>query len=50
MITYGCSNVSDTASHESKFEEILSMRVLEWLVSLVGCKIFGIIWVTWVWG
>ena len=30
----------DTASHESSLEKILSVRVLEWLVRLVGCKIY----------
>ena len=33
----------DIVSHESTFEKILSMRVLEWVVSLVGCKIYGMI-------
>ena len=33
----------DNAWHESTFEKILSMRVLEWLVSLAGCKIHGMI-------
>ena len=33
----------DIASHGSTFEKILSMMVLEWLVSLVGCKIYGMI-------
>ena len=32
----------DIASHESKFEKI-SLGVLEWIVSLVGCKIYGMI-------
>ena len=29
----------DIASHESTFDKILSMRILEWLVTLVGCEI-----------
>ena len=29
----------DIASHESTFDKILSMRILEWLVNLVGCEI-----------
>ena len=33
----------DIASHESTFEKIFSVGVLEWLVSLVGCKIYGMI-------
>ena len=33
----------DIASHESTFEKILSMRVLELLVSLVCSKIYGMI-------
>ena len=33
----------DIASHESTFEKILSMRALEWLVRLAGCKIYGMI-------
>ena len=33
----------DIASHESTFEKILSVRVLKWLVSLVSCKIYGMI-------
>ena len=33
----------DIASHESTFEKILSMKVLELLISLVGCKIYGMI-------
>ena len=33
----------DIASHKSTFEKILSMRILEWLVSLVGCKIYRMI-------
>ena len=32
----------DTMSGSIKFEIILSIRVLEWLVILVGCKIKGI--------
>ena len=35
--------ISDIASHESTFEKILSMSLLEWLVSLAGCKIYGMI-------
>ena len=35
--------IPDIASHESTFEKILSMSVLEWLVSLAGCKIFAMI-------
>ena len=27
---------------EIKFENILSMRVFEWLVILVGCKMYGV--------
>ena len=34
---------ADIVSHESTFEKILSIKVLEWLVSLVGCKICGMI-------
>ena len=34
---------SDIASHKSTFKKILSMRVLAWLESLVGCKIYGMI-------
>ena len=33
----------DIASHKSTFEKIWSLRVLEWLVSLVGCKIYEMI-------
>ena len=33
----------DIVSNESTFEKIFSMRVLEWVVSLVGCKIYGMI-------
>ena len=33
----------DIISLESIFQKILSMRVFEWLVSIVGCKINGII-------
>ena len=33
----------DIISHESTFEKIISMKVLEWLVSLVGRKIYGMI-------
>ena len=32
----------DTMSASKTFENILSIRVLEWLVILVGCKIKGI--------
>ena len=32
----------DIISGEIKLENILSMRVFEWLVILVGCKIHGI--------
>ena len=32
----------DIISGEIKLENILSMRVFEWLVILVGCKIYGI--------
>ena len=31
----------DIISGEIKLENILSMRVFEWLVILVGCKIYG---------
>ena len=31
----------DTMSGSMTFENILSIRVLEWLVNLVGCKIKG---------
>ena len=31
----------DTMSGSKKFENILSIRVLEWLLILVGCKIKG---------
>ena len=34
---------SDITSHERTLEKILSMRVLEWLVSFVGCKIYGML-------
>ena len=34
--------LSDIISGEIKLENILSMRVFEWLVILVGCKIYGI--------
>ena len=33
----------DFVSHEGTFEKILSMRVLERLVSLVGCKVYELI-------
>ena len=33
----------DIISLESILEKMLSMRVFEWLVSLVGCRIHGII-------
>ena len=33
----------DIASHKSALQKILSMRVLEWLVSLVGSKIYEMI-------
>ena len=33
----------DIVSHESIFDKILSMRVLEELISLLGCKTYGII-------
>ena len=33
----------DIASNETTLEKILSMRVLEWLVIHVGCRIYGII-------
>ena len=33
----------DIASNESTLEKILSMRVLELLVILVGCRIYGMI-------
>ena len=33
----------DIVSNESTFENILLMRVLEWLVSLLGCKKYGMI-------
>ena len=32
----------DISSWEIKLENILSMGVSEWLVILVGCKIYGI--------
>ena len=32
----------DIMSRSITFENILSIRVLEWLVNLVGCKIKGI--------
>ena len=32
----------DIMSQSIKYENILSIRVLEWLVILVGCKIKGI--------
>ena len=32
----------DIMSGETKLENILLMRVFEWLVILVGCKIYGI--------
>ena len=34
--------MSDIMSRSITFENILSIRVLEWLVILVGCKINGI--------
>ena len=37
----------DIASHQSTFKKILSMSVLEWLVSPVGCKIYGMIQFDW---
>ena len=46
MIRYGdmvAVMFPDIASHESTFEKILSIKVLEWLVSLAGCKIYGMI-------
>ena len=33
----------DIISLESILEKMLSMRVFEWLVSLVGCRIYEII-------
>ena len=33
--------VPDIMSRSIKFENILSIRVLEWLFILVGCKIIG---------
>ena len=34
---------SDITSHERTLEKILPMRVLEWLVSFVGCKMYGML-------
>ena len=34
--------LSDIMSESITFENILSIKVLEWLVFLVGCKIKGI--------
>ena len=34
--------MSDIMSRSITFENVLSIRVLEWLVILVGCKINGI--------
>ena len=33
----------DIISYESTFEKIISMKILEWLVSLVDRKIYGMI-------
>ena len=33
----------DIASHQSTVQKLLSMKVLEWLVRLDGCKIYGMI-------
>ena len=37
----GAVKLADTMSGSIAFEDILSIRVLEWLVILVGCKIEG---------
>ena len=42
MIIYSGSYVTEITSWETTLENILSMSVLEWLVSLAGCKIYGI--------
>ena len=42
MIRMGAVKLPDIMSGSIKFENILSIRVLEWLVILVGCKIKGI--------
>ena len=39
MIKYSCNYVPDIISWEIKLENILPMRVFEWLVILVGSKI-----------
>ena len=36
------AKLPDVMSRSITFENILSIRVLEWLVILVGCKIKGI--------
>ena len=40
MIRYSCSYVA--RMRDTKLENILSMRVFQWQVILVGCKIYGI--------
>ena len=42
MIRNGGSELPDIMSGSVTLEKILSLRVLEWLVILVGCKIKGI--------
>ena len=41
MVRNGSSQLPDMSGSRT-FENILSIRVLEWLVILVGCKIKGI--------
>ena len=43
MIRIVAVRFPDIISLESILEKMLSMRVFEWLVSLVGCRIYGII-------
>ena len=42
MITNGGSQLPDIMSGSRTFQNLLSIRVLEWLFILVGCKIKGI--------
>ena len=42
MIRNGSSQITYTMSGSIKFENILSIRVLEWLVIMAGSKIKGI--------
>ena len=42
MITNGGSQLPDIISGSRTFQNLLSIRVLEWLFILAGCKIKGI--------